>query len=299
MSAGRVPDAYLARIRHAFPERSRARFELIDEGAVNDVVIVDGELVCRFPKRDVPEEGVEREGRALALVARHVRAPVPRYEVVDSGFAAYQRLAGGSLTRDRLRALAPADRAAVLRDLVTFLAELHAVPAEEAETVGVGASPTVRDRPWWLAFLERVRERVAPYLVAHQRDWLERWFEPVLSGELLFDDAPRLVHGDLAPDHLLVEASAPRLSGVLDFGTAGLGDPAVDLAALLYHYGESLVAPVLVDAPDLTACLPRARFWAGTLELQWALAALERGDRGLGVAHIGSARDLGHPSARG
>ncbi|MEJ2287969.1 MAG: phosphotransferase [Deinococcales bacterium] len=282
MSAGRVPDAYLARIRHAFPERSRARFELIDEGAVNDVVIVDGELVCRFPKRDVPEEGLEREGRALALVARHVRAPVPRYEVVDSGFAAYQRLAGGSLTRDRLRALAPADRAAVLRDLVTFLAELHAVPAEEAETVGVGASPTVRDRPWWLAFLERVRERVAPYLVAHQRDWLERLFEPVLSGELL-----------------LVEATAPRLSGQLDCGTAGLGDPAVDLAALLYHYGESLVAPVLVDAPDLTACLPRARFWAGTLELQWALAALERGDRGLGVAHIGSARDLGHPSARG
>lgn len=38
--------------------------------------------------------------------------------------------------------------------------------------------------------------------------------------------------------------------------------------------------------------LDRARFWVGTLELQWANRALKYEDVSLSLAHIGMAKDI-------
>jgi aminoglycoside 2''-phosphotransferase len=79
--------------------------------------------------------------------------------------------------------------------------------------------------------------------VRHQRDYVDDIFVPVLDGTLTLDHRPPLVHGDLTSYHLLVDPTERRLAAVLDFGTAGIGDPAVDVAALLHVFGESLIAP--------------------------------------------------------
>lgn len=39
--------------------------------------------------------------------------------------------------------------------------------------------------------------------------------------------------------------------------------------------------------PGLSDVIDRARFWAGTFELQWATAGLEHDDLSLLLAHIG------------
>lgn len=287
-----IPPAYLERLRRTLPERAASRLELVSEGDVNDVVIVDDELVCRFPKRRVPGEGLVREARALALVSRHVSVAVPRYLVAEERLAVYRLLVGEPLGRERLNALVPFERAALVGQMVSFLEDLHAVPPSEVASAGVGRSPATRDRAGWLDVLDRVRDELGPHLLGGQRAWVESWFAPVASGELAFDAERRLVHGDLAPSHLLVRPSPWRLSGVLDFGAAGLGDPAVDLAGLLHGYGEMVVA-ALEGSPALAAHLPRARFWAGTVVLQRALAALERGDRQGARAVLASVPSLG------
>ncbi len=68
-----------------------------------------------------------------------------------------------------------------------------------------------------------------------------------------FDYEPQLVHGDLAPYHILADKPAARLSGVIDFGVAGLGDPATDLGCLLQAYGESFVRRMRPAYPEMDA----------------------------------------------
>ena len=46
------------------------------------------------------------------------------------------------------------------------------------------------------------------------------------------------------------------------------------------------------DYPMLRNVIDGARFWAGTLELEWALAGLKYKDTSLSFAHIGLARDV-------
>ncbi len=138
-----------------------------------------------------------------------------------------------------------------------------------------------------------------PLLMRHQREFVDDLFGPVHDGTLVFDHEPTLVHGDLASYHLLVDPAERRLVAVIDFGTAGIGDPAVDVATLLHVFGESLVAPHLREQGGLDeATLQRARFWCATLDLQLALLGLRHDDPSLLVAHAGAAaRDL-LPSAR-
>ncbi len=82
------------------------------------------------------------------------------------------------------------------------------------------------------------------------------------------------------------------MTGVIDFGTAGLGDPACDVSILINNYGESFVRRVSQHYPAIGSMIERARFWAGTVELQWVLGGIRTGDLSWFTVHIGHARDV-------
>ena len=51
---------------------------------------------------------------------------------------------------------------------------------------------------------------------------------------------PRLVHGDLGPEHIRVVDDV--VTGVIDWGDCGVGDPALDLAWTRYGSGPDFAA---------------------------------------------------------
>ncbi|MEF2277784.1 phosphotransferase [Deinococcus sp. YIM 134068] len=287
-----VPQAYLDKIRSVYPDLPLHTLDFNQDGMVNDVVVVDHERVCRFGKHRWAAEALRQEARVLALVREHTSLRVPEFEHLEPEFVSYRFLPGEPLTRTRLLRLSPETRRTVLADLLSFLRQMHAIPRAATEAAGLQASDALRTREDWLALLAQAEEHLFPLLMRHQRTWIHDHFAPVLADILDLTPAPRLIHGDLGVYHVLFDLEAERLAGVIDFGTAGLGDPATDLAALLSNYGESLIAGVLPAYPELGDHLDRARFWAGTLEVQWALAGLVHGDRSLALAHLGGARDV-------
>jgi len=63
-------------------------------------------------------------------------------------------------------------------------------------------------------------------------------FERFLAeeGHLAFE--PVLVHADLWQDHILLSMPEQQVSGIIDFGDVGIGDPAMDVwPSLLPYYG--------------------------------------------------------------
>ena len=56
--------------------------------------------------------------------------------------------------------------------------------------------------------------------------------------------------------------------------------------------GESIVQRMQTNYSMLKDVIDRARFWAGTFELQWALAGMKYNDISLSLAHIGLAREV-------
>lgn len=282
----------LERLRSSFPNIDLKDAQLIDEGMQFAVVIADG-WVFRFARSEWGEASLANEARVLDLVRGRVALTVPRYEHLERDLCAYRFLPGEPLTFHAWQRLSEDARARTMRQLGAFLKTLHETPTEGHDIALSGASRTRED---WLTFLGALREELFPKLLRFQRDWIEALFAPVVEGRLSFDVAPALVDGDVGVYHLLHDPGRAALTGKIDFGIAGLGDPAVDLACVLSNYGERGLRGVLDAYPDAEAFLERARFWAGTLELQWAYYGMKRDPEALLYAHLGTARDLQLPT---
>lgn len=87
--------------------------------------------------------------------------------------------------------------------------------------------------------------------------------------------APRtFVHGDLSLHNIFFSDS--RISALIDFDSAGIGDPAADLAPLIGVFGSELLEDIVDEDTVL-----RARAHRATLPLQITAAAEIVGDSGL------------------
>ncbi len=276
--------AYAKRIRELAPDADLSLAELNDEGLANDVVLL-GDRVFRFAKTEQARAGLAAEARVLNHLRGHVSVSIPMPSHVGADVMVYPRVLGDCLDRQVLLALGARERQRLAEQLGMFLAQLHG--ADIVEGLPATGAPATHEAQ--LARWKDAREHVYPHLMKHQRRHVDSVFE-LLRDPFVFDFEPRLIHGDLAPYHMFVCGS--ELSGVIDFGTAGVGDPANDVACLLQHYGERFIEGIAAAYPEVTSLLPRARFLAQVLELDWIVQGLKSGQPFWFTAHIGTARDL-------
>jgi aminoglycoside phosphotransferase (APT) family kinase protein len=204
----------------------------IDDGYDFEVAIVDEDWVFRFPRRAGVEEALGLEIVLLPLLASALPVDVPSFELIsrDPLFVGYRLIRGEPLVDE------DAD------GVHAFLEALHALDP---------SSLPVQHVDWVDAYREQCAEferLVIPLVDKDLRPQAKRLFS---DAENLVDFKPALLHGDLGPEHLLVRDG--RLAGVLDWGDARLGDPALDYAWLL----NGPFADWEVD-PDLRR---RARFY--------------------------------------
>ncbi|WP_440990329.1 phosphotransferase family protein [Haloarchaeobius baliensis] len=135
----------------------------------------------------------------------------------------------------------PDARRELAHTLVDTLAEVHALDTDRFEEVCDRRSP---------------REQVADGLhrLDAAADVTGREFARLQSiGEWLVENAPErpettLVHGDFRPGNILFAGGeTPDVTGVLDWETALLGDPLVELGYLLLRWGDPDDPPVPLD----------------------------------------------------
>jgi aminoglycoside 2''-phosphotransferase len=277
---------YLERIRALFPDLELGSISLNTDGLANDVVLVNEALVFRFAKGDYGRKALADELRVMAIARPCLSLPIPEPFFVSEDMIAYPFLPGAALRRELIYALSPTKQQILADQLAEFLFALHGIRAAELSST---LAPVTPQR--WLELRNRIREKVYPLLLPHQRTWAEQLFGFIDDPDN-FAYQPGLIHGDLAPYHLLVDENSARLSGVLDFGTAGLGDPASDFGCLAQNYGERFIDRLKYKYPLLETYLPRMRFYAQAIELEWALLGLESGQDLWFTAHLGGARDL-------
>lgn len=184
----------------------------LDDGWDFKVLVVDGEWVVRWPRHRLAVEAIEKEVALLPALEPLLPVQVPQFEYVsrEPWLVAYRLIEGEPLVDedpDGVRA---------------FLDALHAID------VAAVTAP----RPDWLETYreqaDEFRRVVLPLLEADERAAGEALLREV---ETLTGFTPALTHSDLGPSHLRVRDG--KLAGVIDWGDARIGDPALDYAWLL------------------------------------------------------------------
>ena len=275
-------DVFVDRMREVYPALAVTTARLVPHGWSNHVLIVNEQLVFRFPRQAATLDARVREVAILRGLAGRTTLPVPDpiYTAwaprrVGQVFMGYRLIPGQPLWRQTFAALDEATRTRVACQLGTFLRELHDIPIGEAIAVEL---PVLARRERWTRLYERVQERLFPLMRPRARRAAAHLFESFLAEPTRFSFQLVLTHRDFATSNILIDGAVPQVSGIIDFGSAGLADPAADCAGILSAYGEPFLYQFLAVYPELEAAFERARFYVRTFPLQEALAAAERGD---------------------
>lgn len=205
-----------------FPSLRGAPVRAVATGWDNSVLLV-GDVLFRFPRREIAAELQTRELAVLPLVAGlPLAVPTPTHvgEPADDYPWAFW---GGPMIPGSELALVDCDRVAAAGAVGAFLRQLHALSVD----VDLPVDPNRRGAP-----VERV---------ALVQGWFERleqqgvWrrsaeVDAVVQVPLEAPTSPQvLVHGDLHPRHLLVSPGGSP-TGVIDWGDTCFAHPAVDLS---------------------------------------------------------------------
>jgi len=284
-------DILQQRVQAIMPDLEIEQFEINQEGLINDVAIVNKKFVFRFAKTKKYAKILDVEIKILDLVRPRIDIdiPTPIYQSYDS--IVYPLLNGQSLSREIILRLDESTQISIAEQLGTFLYGLHTIEISEVGwEIPSTLAPVTRDK--WLVLRKRVKDKVYPLLLKHQIQWAENLFDSALETPEYFEYQPVLIHGDLAPYHILFDDHKNKITGVIDFGVAGIGDAALDIGCLISTYGERFVTKMYTSYLNLEKYIPRARFYAQSLELQWVWLGIETGDNFWFSAHLGRARDV-------
>lgn len=289
---GRCPKNYLERagaiLREICPQFDLQKCELNSEGLINAVLIVNNELVFRFARDDFGLKTIANEN----LLLNHLKGKLP-IEVPDpiykgEGEMVYKWIAGKPFSWLEVKKLSLNARQRVASQLGDFLMALHS----QQVPISLQRTPTPCMYEEWNQVYKKTKEKIFPLLHPHQVEWAENLFDNSLK-LINLNNPNQIIHADLTPSHILYKPGSKQICGVIDFGLAGVGDPALDFGSLIYYYGESFLEDVLRNYPIDPECLWRARFYAQALEFQWLLNWQDSGQDSFITMHIGSAKDIG------
>lgn len=238
-------------LQHNFPQISVQTALPITRGWDSFVLEVNAELIFRFPMREDVIEYLQKEIRLLPVLEKALSTPIPHFNYIGHGdenenypfmFVGYPKLDGlaldnVSITPVQLVELAPA--------LATFLNELHSFPATRAIQNGVQGHTPAQWRERYRELYSDLMVRVFPLLDKELRSKSEQLWKDFLENEALFVFKPVLIHCDLACEHIFCDPVRGVLTGVIDWGDATIGDPALDFVGLHNGRGRDFTEHVL------------------------------------------------------
>ncbi|WP_028593077.1 phosphotransferase family protein [Paenibacillus assamensis] len=276
--------SYKKLIEQKYPELAIEHIEPNTIGQNNDVVIINNSLVFRFPKYVEGIRQLKRETELLEAIQHQTTLPIPvpkyvSFEAMVPGqvFTGYKLIAGAPFWKEELDRVKDKEaRHRLASQLVTFLTELHGTKGELLEPIFKQERKSILEMTKLL--YANMEEKLFSYMRSDARECVIHNFQTFLENEKNHNVQQTLIHGDFGTGNILWDAQACAISGVIDFGGSGLGDPAYDLAGILAGYGEDFYEECIRLYPGGEAISERVRFYRSTFALQEALHGVVNND---------------------
>lgn len=257
-----MPTLNLARklIEEQFPEYADLPITDVEkQGHDNRTYRLGEHILIRMPTDADYALKVPKEQELLPQLAKRLSVSIPAPIKMGKPsadypypFSIYKWLSGKSIN---LLTLTAHDKEQIAFDLANFLKELQAITDVEGPEPG--------QHNWWRGDHVSVYDKGAREQIAELTEIIDASKALALwdkACETKWDKKPVWIHGDFAIGNILMDGG--KLSAVIDFGGAAVGDPACDLViAWTYLSGKAREIFISKMAMDPDTWL-RARAWA-------------------------------------
>ncbi len=262
---------YVNYIKSRYPQKDISNIEFnFTDGKHADIIILNQKEVFKFSKYDWSAGFIENEVKIINLIERNLSISLPKAESLEKGIARFSYIKGKPLYRNILLQLGGRIQDMIAEQLGTFLKQLHFISLKGEELRDLPECQNAMTRDDWLVKCEEIERKVFPFCDSYSKDYFRQILRPLQEDKNFMDYHPCLIHGDLMPYHLIYNSSSTKISGVIDFGSSGIGDPAYDVGTVLDNLGEAFVKRMSKYYRNIAYFIDRARFYAYIDNLLWA-----------------------------
>lgn len=238
----------------------------------SDVAILSN-IVVRRPRHVEAIAGVRREATVLPRLSDRLTLPVPQIQVVEVGdaiIALHPQLPGKPLCSvQNLRDLTKEHLAI---QLGSFLKSLHKIEPVILSNIDL---PRI-DQRWWTNFLAQAQRLVFPLVSSTTAEVLRSQIQAHI--EQLPSLPWVLRHGDFGAGNILWDGEK-NITGIIDFGSIGWGDPGWDIAGLFVSYGRPFVDLLITTYPKVELLVEQSPFYQLMFALMEAVFGAEHSDQ--------------------
>ncbi|HVT04868.1 MAG TPA: phosphotransferase [Thermoanaerobaculia bacterium] len=257
--------------------------EALGEGDSFECYLLDGRRVVRLAMHAAASASLRREMILLPHLQRQIDVQIPNIDGSGVGvisgerFVCYPLVPGIPLTPEVLAGVNMGCRLDLIQQIAWVAAQLHSFPIELASSCGVRE---LTPREYLPGLLREAESAISHHLDPNVWKYHQRLVELYLDTPELQAYRPAFLHGDFSPDHLLVDATACTLTGVIDFSDCCIGDPHWDLIYILQHYGSAVLDELLTTyhPGDKHRTEQRIRIYQELNNVQYCLSMHADGD---------------------
>src|SRR5574344_304599 len=205
--------------------------------------------LLRIPRRDGMREQIKKEKRILELVKKHLSVEVPDWRISSTELVAYPILKDNpvlNLDAETYEIIWNMDKDSpkYITSLAKTLFEIHSIPEKEVRENDLKIMKPSDLRPEIANNLQLVKSEIG---ISEQ---LETRYRKWLDNDVLWADFTQFIHGDLYAGHVLASKDG-AVSGVIDWSTAHIDDPAIDFAGHVTLFGEESLKTLIIEYEKL------------------------------------------------
>lgn len=232
-------------LKSTFPNLEIKEVQANTNGWDNDILIVNKEIVFRFPKSADLLSKVLNERKILELLKlKEPALDIPEYEYVYSGSmlkgVKYSFLNGQSLSEYPIKNLRDNPENAKL--IGEFLTKLHSINISDLNKTTLETLHTLQ---YWEELYNSVTNTIFPFLNDKQRKEINEVFTNFIELFPYLNYRKTIIHGDLTASNIIFDKRKKCVSAIIDFTDAQIGDAAFDFAGLYWSFGPEFTEDVL------------------------------------------------------
>lgn len=201
--------------------------------------------LLRIPRRDGMREQIKKEKRILELVKKHLSVEVPDWQISSPELVAYPMLKDNPVLTFNAETYEVSwhmdkDSPKYITSLAKTLVEIHSIPEIEVWENDLKIMKSSNLRPEIATNLQLVKSElgISEQLETRYRKWLDN--------DALWADFTQFIHGDLYAGHVLASKEG-IVSGIIDWSTAHIGDPAIDFSGHATVFGEESLKVLIME----------------------------------------------------
>lgn len=232
---------YISIIKRTYPSTKEEDIKVFDDGWDYVVCVVNKTQAFRFPRRNDYSKTLPREVAFLDMFSSLSPVQVPKltlHKTPDGKpYVTYSFIPGVQFKRDLVQSYSLQELHDIAQRVGNFLSVLHSFPTATAKTMGFEELDSVKS---WSDRLNKIEKTIYPHIPVSEQTWVTELFTSFIAMITQNPFSNKLTHSDIMPEHIIVDPTTHKLSGIIDFGDMEIADPTYDFT-FLRKYGQKFL----------------------------------------------------------